>query len=203
MRTDKVIRDDSLSLEEAIFTRRTVREFQPKSVPRDILEKVIEAGTAAPSPLNSQPWRFMVVAGEKRDELVKILRKFPAYLADILALYPKEAEYISEESITDFAKDLGRAPVVVIVYMGKRRSDYAHKIDLLACGAAIQNMQLTAWSLGLGSVCLTSTLWIESEIMVHLGLKDFELVTVLPMGYPVAEPAATPRNPDVTTWIGL
>lgn len=203
MRTDKGLNEGSLSLEEAIFTRRTVREFQPKPVPRDILEKVIEAGATAPSALNSQPWRFMVVAGEKRDELVKILRKFPAYLADILALYPKEAEYISEESITDFAKDLGRAPVVVIVYMAKKRNDYAHRIDLLGCGAAIQNMQLTAWSLGLGSVCLTSTLWIESEIMVHLGLKDFELVTVLPMGYPVAEPTVIPRNPDVTTWIGL
>ncbi|MBS3908344.1 MAG: nitroreductase family protein [Actinobacteria bacterium] len=203
MRIDKEAREDALSLEDAIFARRTVRKFQPKPATREMLEKVIEAGTAAPSPLNSQPWRFMVVAGEKRDELVKILRKFPAYLADILALYPGEAQYISEESITKFAQDLGGAPVVVIVYMGKRRSDYAHRIDLLACGAAIQNMQLTAWSLGLGSVCLTSTLWIESEIMVHLGLKDFELVAVLPMGYPEAEPAAVPRNPDVTTWIGL
>lgn len=203
MRTDRELREDSLSLEEAVYTRRTVREFQPKPVPREIMEKVIEAGIAAPSPLNSQPWRFIVLAGEKRDELVKILRKFPAYLADLLALYPKEAQYISEESITEFAKDVGGAPVIVIVYMSKKTSDYAHRVDLLACGAAIQNMQLMAWSFGLGAVCLTSTLWIESEIMVHLGLKDFELVTVLPMGYPATKPPAIPRNPDVTKWIGL
>lgn len=112
-------------------------------------------------------------------------------------------QYISGESITEFANDVGGAPVIVIVCMNMKTSDYAHRVDLLACGAAIQNMQLVAWSFGVGAVCLTSTLWIESEIMVHLGLKDLELVMVLPMGYPVTKPTAIPRNPDVTTWIGL
>ncbi|MDI6716617.1 MAG: nitroreductase family protein [Actinomycetota bacterium] len=191
-------------LDDAINSRRTVRSFLSKPVPKEIIEKVINAGIAAPSPLNSQPWHFIVVTGKERDELVKIIRKFPAYLADILALYPKElVPLISEEKITEFAKDLGGAPVIIFVTMPKKTDKYAHKVDLIACSGAIQNMQLEAWSLGLGTVCLTSALWVESEIMAYLGIKDQELVTVMPIGYRALDPDPVPRNYDSVTWIGF
>lgn len=192
-----------MRLEDAIFTRRTVRSFLPDPVPKEVLEKVINAGIASPSVLNSQPWRFTVVAGKERDELVKIISKFPAYLADILALYPEEAQYISEEKVREFAKNLGGAPVIILVAMPKRTNQYAYKNDLISTSAAIQNLQLAAWSLGLGTACLTSALWIESEIMTYLGLTDLELITVIPIGYRAYDPDLTPRNYDATTWIGF
>ncbi|HZD58994.1 MAG TPA: nitroreductase family protein [Anaerolineae bacterium] len=192
-----------MELKEAIFSRRTVRNFLPDPVPKEVLEKVIKAGIASPSPINSQPWHFTVVTGQARDDLVKIIRKFPAYLADILALYPKEAHYISEGAVTKFAKNLGGAPAIILVTIAKKANRYAYKSDLIATASAIQNMQLTAWSLGLGTVCLTSALWIESEIMAYLGLKDLELVTVIPIGYRSHDPDSVPRNHDVITWIGF
>jgi len=199
---DSISQRAPMSLEDAIASRRTVREFLPDPVPNEVLEKVIEAGSAAPSPLNSQPWHFYVVTGEMRDKLIEKIRKFPAYLADILALYPNEfSKHISEEHISKFAKNLGGAPSIILVAVPKKTNKYAHKVDLIACAAAIQNMQLMAWSLGLGTVCLTSALWVESEIASFLGLKDLELVTVMPIGYRKSDPEPKPRSTNVT-WIG-
>ncbi|OIO85373.1 MAG: hypothetical protein AUK32_07360 [Candidatus Aquicultor secundus] len=203
---DKPMEVTSMTLEDAIFSRRTVRNFKSDPVPKELLGKVVEAGIAAPSPLNSQPWSFIVATGKVRDELVKIIRKFPAYLADILALYPKElSQFMSEEQIEDFAKDLGGAPAIIFVTVSKKTNKYAHahKVDLIACAGAIQNMQLMAWSLGLGAVCLTSALWVESEIMNYLGLKGRELVTVMPIGYRLFDPDPQPRDHFTTTWLGF
>ncbi len=201
---DKIVAATPMTIEDAIFSRRTVRNFKPDPVSRETLEKVVEAGIAAPSPLNSQPWGFVVVAGEVKDELVKIVRKFPAYLADILALYPKElSQSMDEKQIEDFAKNLGGAPAIIFVTVPKKTNKYAHKVDIIACAGAIQNMQLMAWSLGLGVVCLTSALWVESEIINYLGLKGRELVTVMPIGYRFSDPEPQPRDHLTTTWLGF
>ncbi|MCL6471291.1 MAG: nitroreductase family protein [Firmicutes bacterium] len=201
---DLTIQGASMALEEAIFSRRTVRKFLPDPVPRELLEKVVRAGIAAPSPLNSQPWHIIVVAGKQRDDVVKIIRKFPAYLADIMALYPKEmSEHISMEHISNFAKNLGGAPAVIFITTPRKINKYAHKVDLISCAAVIQNIQLMAWSLGLGTVCLTSALWVETEIMAFLGLKDHELVTVMPIGYRESDPEPTARSDENVTWIGF
>lgn len=201
---DKTMEPTAMTLEDAIFSRRTVRAFKSDPVPRELLERVIEAGIASPSPLNNQPWTFIMATGEVRNELAKIIRKFPAYLADILALYPKElSQFISEEQIEEFAKNLGGAPTIIFVTVPKKTNKYAHKVDLIACAGAIQNMQLMAWSLGLGTVCLTSALWVESEIINYLGLKGRELVTVMPIGYRTSDPEPLPRDHSNTTWLGF
>lgn len=46
---------------ESIKKRRSIRSYDPKPVPRDVLQAVIDAGNEAPSAMNSQPWRFVVV----------------------------------------------------------------------------------------------------------------------------------------------
>lgn len=46
---------------KAIEERRTVRNYEQKPVPRDIINRIIEAANQAPSAMNSQPWRFVVV----------------------------------------------------------------------------------------------------------------------------------------------
>jgi len=46
---------------EAIRKRRSIRAYDAKPVPRELVNTVIEAGNEAPSAMNSQPWRFVVV----------------------------------------------------------------------------------------------------------------------------------------------
>ncbi|MBS1192304.1 MAG: Nitroreductase family protein, partial [Nitrospirae bacterium] len=46
---------------ESIRKRRSIRAYDAKPVPRELVNTVIEAGNEAPSAMNSQPWRFVVV----------------------------------------------------------------------------------------------------------------------------------------------
>ena len=66
---------------DAIMARRSVRAYEDKPIPDDILLKVLEAGRAAPSAINAQPWHFIVVKdASKREVLSK--RMFTRFLAE-------------------------------------------------------------------------------------------------------------------------
>jgi nitroreductase len=84
---------------EAVGTRRAVRAFSSKPVPKVVLERVLAAATRAPSSGNLQPWRVYVVAGEplaelKRRATARALagdagdeREFPMYPAELAPPY--------------------------------------------------------------------------------------------------------------------
>jgi nitroreductase len=63
----------SLTLAEAITSRRSVRGFKPDVIPQDILNKIFTVAQSAPSNCNTQPWTVYVASGEKRDELANKL----------------------------------------------------------------------------------------------------------------------------------
>ena len=183
-----------MEIRDAIRERRSIRSFWPDPVPREVLERILEAGILAPSPLNSQPWRFILVSGQKRDELVKIISEYPFYLADLVKYYPKLGEDECVAHVREFAKDLGSAPHLLVVTTPTMDNDYVKKVNLVACGIALENIALAAWAEGVGSVCLTSAIFVEKKILAHLGIQGEELVAVMPLGYAKESPAPTPRD---------
>jgi len=60
---------------ETIQTRRSIRSFNDAPVDRTLIEQVLEAAVFAPSAKNSQPWRFTVVTGPKKDEMLAVIRE--------------------------------------------------------------------------------------------------------------------------------
>lgn len=56
-------------VEEAITSRRSVRAYLDKPVPRETIERILEVASRAPSGTNTQPWRVRVLTGETRDRL--------------------------------------------------------------------------------------------------------------------------------------
>lgn len=57
---------------DAVLSRRSVRRYEPKEIPRDVLDKILEAGRQAPSAANKQPWHFIVLTdSEIKKELSK------------------------------------------------------------------------------------------------------------------------------------
>lgn len=183
-----------MHINEAIYRRRTIRKFKKEQVPAGTVMEILRAAIQAPSSLNSQPWFFYVVTGKKRDELVELISDYPFYLSDLIEYFPvfSDPEFI--EYANRFAKDLGGAPVVVVVTMPRVESDYVKKVQLLACGAAIQNLFLAAWERGIGGVCLTSASFVEEKILDFLNLSDQEVVTLIPLGYPDEKPEGFPRD---------
>ncbi|MCL4429693.1 MAG: nitroreductase family protein [Chloroflexi bacterium] len=111
---------------EAIQERRSIRAYENKPVPREIMEKILEAGRLAPSAKNIEPWHFIAVTdAEKRKAL----------------------------SGGTWAKFLIHAPLLIVACGDKKASPDWYAIDV---ALAVENMVLTAVSEGLGTCCVGS-----------------------------------------------
>lgn len=60
-----------MSVLKLIKTRRSIRKFENKAVSKKTISDILEAGRWAPSGLNNQPWRFMVLAKNKKDLIIR------------------------------------------------------------------------------------------------------------------------------------
>ena len=140
---------------ELIKTRRSIRKFSKKSIPEKTIEKVLEAGSWAPSGLNNQPWRFMVLGGEKKNFLAKY---------------------------THYSYIIKGADKIILVFLDKK-SSYNYEKDLMAIGASIQNMLLYIHSQKLGACWLGEILNKRKEIGNLLKVpRNLELEAVLAIG---------------------
>lgn len=143
---------------ELIKNRRSIRKYKDKPVPQGQIDKILEAGRWAPSGLNNQPWKVMVVSDEARKNKLA--------------------------SFTKYAKIIKSAPVAICVFLDNSKI-YSRDKDLMAIGALIQNMWLEAYSLGLGCCWLGEILNQKEEVHKFLKLdKDLELAAVLTVGFP-------------------
>jgi nitroreductase len=189
-----------MDLYEAIKGRRSVRTFKKKPVPKDLIEKIFDLALWAPSGMNRQNWKFFVVAGERKEELVSISSTSFAYLEPQLQeLYAKKPKII--EATRRFFKRLGDAPVVICAYFEPAKSEEANSLQNVA--AAIQNLLLVAYAEGLGTCLMTGPVTVAEEINRFLGTEDMTLVAVIPMGYPEESPKVPPRRPDRVVYQGF
>lgn len=175
-------------------SRRSIRRFKSIDVEPEKIQKCLEAAFQAPSSFNSQPWKFYVATGKTRDELIKIIKKFPIYIAELMDHFPILKDPEKQEFVKKFAENLGGAPVLIVVTMPETTNPMVEKYQLIACGAAIENFHLAATYLGLGTVCITSAGFVEEEVLNYLGVKGEKLVSVLPLGYPDESPQRLPRK---------
>lgn len=153
---------------EAIRSRRSVREFEDRDVPDELIEKLLTAGIWAPSGLNNQPWRFTVVKdANKREALSKL---------------------------TSYGHIILSAPVCIAVFMDTEAS-YDLTKDTMAIGACNQNILLAVHSLGLGGVWLGEILKSKDEVRALLKAPDqYELMAVLAIGYPAPKERSSTRR---------
>ena len=94
-----------------------------------------------------------------------------------------------------FFKNLGGAPVVIAVTIGKRPDDPGMQIANIQSGAALfQNLLLAAHAEGLGTCWMTGANYLEKEILKLLGKEDKQLLAITPIGYSAKEPPAPPRK---------
>jgi nitroreductase len=184
---------------EAINKRRSVRSYQSRPIPRDVVNAVIGAGNEAPSAMNSQPWRFVVI--EDSEVKKKLLRAALPNARKILDLV-KESDPVRYEAIT---KRLGElqdpiyysAPVIIFVIGSGRYA--AH-----SCPLACENMMLAAHSFGLGScwVGFGSMVTEDEEIKKILDIRDDETIFgPILLGYPEGYPDRPPKKEPSIRWV--
>ena len=153
---------------KAIHTRRSVREYTGKIPTDEEIKKILEAGAWAPSGLNNQPWRFIVIRdNETKSELAKL---------------------------THYKHTLLSAPVLTSVFLDLEAS-YDRDKDLMAIGACNQNMLLAAHSLSLGAVWLGEILKRKEDVNTLLTVPETcELTAVIALGYPAQKNRSSNRK---------
>jgi nitroreductase len=181
-----------LEVNQAIETRRSVGQVKQDPVPREIVEKILESAVHAPNHKITEPWRFHVFAGKGRGELARAR----AEVARILAEAEGEEEEFAAGRISRERKKAFRAPVVIVVISKGGRDEVETLENYAACAAAVQNMQLTAHSLGL------ATIWRTGPVAYHPYMREFfgiengdKIVAHLYLGYPEVTERSRRREP--------
>ncbi len=200
--------DDVLAV---IHQRRSVRSYREEAVPREQIEKLLEAGIWAPSGVNAQPWRFLVITDRAvLAEINRVTKRFIGRLQPLLPLLTRVVRDLRDPDLSWAVRTaaqpkihvLHRAPVLVLVYTeGKPTHD-----QTVACAMAAQNILLSAQAAGLGTCVLgiTNALNFIPAARRLIGLNRGEKIVVgFVMGYAQKIPAPPSRRPAgaVTRWV--
>lgn len=195
-----------MNIYELIEKRKSIRKYKAQSVPREVLERILNAGMHAPSGKNRQNWRFFVVEGQKRDEYLKYSQKSWLGIKDVLQKRLKPSLY---EFTERFFYTLGDAPVIIFCYSLNDPEERYHT-SIGSVYMAVQNMILAAVHEGLGTCPMGAPLEIKEEVDEFLGIKQIsvplgaqlELLCALVLGYPDHEPPKAPRQTEGrVTWL--
>ncbi len=158
-----------MDLLEGIYSRRSIRQYTDQEVDRNQLLEILRAGTWAPSGLNNQPWRFVIVTS---------------------AVIRKE---LAKQTTYHFV--IEHAPACIAVFVD-RNAMYHDVKDHQSMGACIQNMLLAAHGLGLGAVWLGEILKNADGVRKLLELpQEMELMAVVALGHPAPGKHSSKRKP--------
>lgn len=204
-----------------IAERRSVRQFAPDAPPRELVMRAIESATHAPSGMNKQPWRFIVVANDRvKSEMVQ---RVSGEIETILTLLAGD-EYADKVAgyLRNYATLFRRAPIVINVLYREYGQVIASLLEranmsypenqeeaanpaMQSVSAAIQNLQLAAHALGLATCWMTAPLFAKEQLHELLAVEEpWQLAAVIPIGYPLRERTCAPRRirfERVVRWI--
>lgn len=164
---------------EKIISRRTVRQFTARLISEEILENLVNAGRLAPSGANLQPLEFIVIDDKAVTKEVFPCLKWAAYIA------PEGNPCPGQEPT---------AYVIVVVNEDIRAHGYEWDV-----GAAMENMILAAWEVGIGSCWLHSI--DRDRLRQILSVPEsYRIDSVLALGYPAEESVVEELTDSVKYW---
>lgn len=169
--------DQGNAVIENIMSRRSIRKYKDGPVARETMMTILECGINAPNGMNKQSWEVRVV-----DD--------PAVMNEIIALMAAG----NPEADPGMVKGCFRgAPTMIFI-----ANDPSYDCSPIDCGLLSENIMLSGWSLGVGSVCLGSPIRFlknAPEAMAKLGFSSgYTPIICIGMGYPDEAPEAKPRD---------
>ncbi|GAB4389560.1 MAG: nitroreductase [Thermodesulfovibrionales bacterium] len=184
---------------DAIRKRRSVRSFAQVHIPRDIMEVILEAGNQAPSAMNSQPWRFVVVEDRRlRKKLIKAARPYALKFVESLKdTDPEKYEALRKRQEEADDPIFYSAPAIIFVI---GRGHYADASCPLAC----ENIMLAAHSLGLGTCWIGLGAMVADDPEVREALEmgaDEKIFGPIAVGTPEEYPEPPAKRPPDIKWI--
>lgn len=193
-----------MSVFETIKHRRSIGKMTSERPSRERIERLLEAATHAPNHHNTQPWKFIVLAGDARAELGRVMeRSLAARIGESMG------EKIGEKTEALLNKErnkLLRSPVVIVVVAEPPRQPNVVEIENIeATAAAVENMLLAGEEMGLACMWRTGDAAFDPRVKHWLGLSPNEtIVSFLYVGYPAIPHLERQPIPyqEKTIWLG-
>lgn len=166
--------DQSLTVKEAIITRRSIKKFNGQPVDRVDLMAILDDAVWAPNHQNREPWRFVVACGKELFQLHELLK---------VTTIPNWKE-LSEEEISKKMEKFTSPGGYVFVIVPEDVRQKVRLEDYAAASCLIQNIQLLAWDLGIGSCWKTPDFLDSPDFRKAIGAKPGErIIAMLQLGY--------------------
>jgi nitroreductase len=192
-----------IGLYDAMSTTRAVRRLRDDAIPDDVLRRVIEAATWAPTGGNAQPWRVVVVQDAvKRRRLQELYigpwREYAQGHRGLLANAPEAIRKRQEKILRaadHLAENFHRAPVILVFCFNPGLmaiTDAGLGRPSVVGGASVypsvQNALLACRAEGLGCTLTTLLCYREAEVKPLLGIpEDWFPCAFVPIGYPAGK----------------
>ena len=162
---------------ENIMTRRSIRNYKEGAVARETMDEILNCGINAPSGMNRQSWEVRVIDN-------------PETIARFKSLLVASNPDTKPEAVEGCFRGV---PTLVFV-----ANDPSYDFSPIDCGLLSENIMLSAWSLGVGSVCLGSPIRYlakSPEAIQMLGFSEgYVPIICIGLGYPNESPDAKPRD---------
>src|SRR5262245_40524903 len=190
-----------MGIYEAMRTLRAVRRLRPDPIPDDVLHRVIEAATWAPTGGNRQPWRIVVVKDLAKKERLGALytaqwNGFTGHYRAAAASAAPDARAQIEKTLKagDYlASHMGEVPVIAIFCFNPNDmaiTDAKQNRPTVVGGGSVypsvENLLLACRAEGLGCVLTTLLCQCEPEVRALLSIPDpWYTAAAIPIGYPI------------------
>ena len=186
-KTQQTEADQTNEVIETIMARRSIRKYKQTPVGRDTLELIMKCGINAPNGQNKQSWEVRIV-----DD--------PAVMEELKEAIAKGHPDMPANAVKGCFRD---APVVLFI-----ARDPSYPFSAYDCGLLSENVMLSAWSLGVGSICLGMPVRMMADneackpYIEKLGFSEgYEFCLCIGLGYADEAPDAKPRNMEKIKYI--
>lgn len=165
-----------MEFDAVLANRFSARKYKPgRKLKNEQINKIIDAGRIAPSAKNRQPWIFKVLNDSEKDIIAKMMIEYKDKNKE------KHDAKFGENSCNATGKAVLDASVMILV-LRKDDKDWITG-DTLSIGAAIEHMLLEATNMGLGSLWIRDTVYVEDKILKLIDEPELKLVSSLIIGY--------------------
>lgn len=183
----------------SIRNRHSIRVFTDSPVSDEDLQTILYAANHAPSAHNQQSWRFVVLRGERKNDLAR-------FVSSKSADFPKPSSTLLRMA----SRSVFSAPVVIAVANSGeliRRGTELFKVDkdavydffrimeIQSSAAAVENLLIAATSIGLAAVWLGILILIKNDVLQFIGEPEGEFMAVVPVGHPVRAVSGPNKKP--------
>jgi nitroreductase len=175
-----------MELKEAINKRHSIREYETKKIPKNILKELILNASKAPSASNRQPWKFYCISSYKKREIIA------GYLKEMLKILKKDVNSKPknlQKIIRNFYSNMGNCPHIIFIFREAKNKEESHIFpnDIASISCAVENLMLSAVEKGLGTCWIGSFKELKTEKKIKKLLntpKNYELIASIIVGYP-------------------